>query len=287
MHQEGQANMNEVPGQPIAYGRTAEIFAWGEGQVLKLFYDWFALENIECEAQITRVIHASGLPVPAVGEIININGRHGLIYERVDGISMFKQFQHKPWKVFQYARRWAELHVDIHAITISAELPHLRQVLETNIRKANVLPENLRKRTLAALEDLPDGNQLCHGDFWPGNILMSSQGEIIIDWIHAAYGNPLADLARTTNLFLGMTQTSQVQRPFLSLGPKKSSRIMNSFFQLFCKICYPIYLNHYFSLCPGGQEEYRQWLPIVAAARLSDNIPELEKILLAQVEGNV
>jgi len=32
---------------------------------------------------------------------------------------------------------------------------------------------------------------------------------------------------------------------------------------------------------------YRRWLPIVAAAKLSDNIPELEKMLIAQVERNL
>jgi hypothetical protein len=32
--------MNE-PGRPIAAGRTAEIYAWDEGQVLKLYRDWF------------------------------------------------------------------------------------------------------------------------------------------------------------------------------------------------------------------------------------------------------
>ena len=55
-------------GQPIAYGRTAEIYAWHPGQILKLFYEWFGLENIEHEARISRAIHASGLPTPAVME---------------------------------------------------------------------------------------------------------------------------------------------------------------------------------------------------------------------------
>ena len=48
-------------GQPIAYGRTAEIYIWHQTQVLKLFYDWFELENIEKEARISRAIHASGV----------------------------------------------------------------------------------------------------------------------------------------------------------------------------------------------------------------------------------
>jgi uncharacterized protein (TIGR02172 family) len=271
--------------QPIAYGRTAEIYAWHPGQILKLFYNWFGLENIEHEARVSRAIHASGLPTPAVGEIIRVNERFGLEYERLYGESLFKIIQRKPWK-FHYARRWAELQAAVHATTIQTVLPSQKQILERNIKRAGALPTYLRSKVLTALEAMPDGEQLCHGDFWPGNILMTEKGEIIIDWIHASRGNPLADLARTTNLILGYTRTSQIRRPFLSYSSSKTSSIKNSLLQILCRIFYPVFLNYYFELCPGNRDEYQRWLPIVAAARLSDNIPELEKMLVAQVERN-
>lgn len=44
------------------------------------------------------------------------------------------------------------------------------------------------------------------------------------------------------------------------------------------------YIRHYFLLRPGGEMEYRHWLPVVAAARISENIPEVEQWLLKQVE---
>jgi hypothetical protein len=67
--------MNGDLGQPIARGRTAKVYAGQEGQVLKLFYDWFALEDVEYEARIAGAIHANGLPVPSVGKVIRVNGR--------------------------------------------------------------------------------------------------------------------------------------------------------------------------------------------------------------------
>jgi len=271
-------------GQPIAYGRTAEVYAWHPGQVLKLFYDWFGLENIETEAHNTRAAHALGLPVPLVGEIIRVGERYGLEYERIHGDSMWKRLQRRPWNIFRYGRRMAELQVALHTSIVPAELPSQRQILENNIHHAQALPAALRGKVLADLESMPDGDRLCHGDFWPSNILMTAKGEIIIDWFRASRGNPLADLARTINLVLGYIGTRQVQRPFLSFGSTKADQIKNSLFQVLGRIFYPAYLNYYFRLSPGREDEYRRWLPVVAAARLSDNIPELEQMLITQVE---
>jgi uncharacterized protein (TIGR02172 family) len=281
--------MNAALGPPIDYGRTSEVYAWGEDQVLKLFYNWFSLEKIEMEAWIARAVHASGLPVPAVGEVIRLNGRYGLIYERVRGDSMYRMFQHKPWNVLHYARRVAELQAALHDCSIQADLRAQRQVLAGQIRQAETLPAPLRSRALAALDSMPDGDSLCHGDFWPGNILMPAQGEVVIDWIHASRGNPLADLARTTVLCFSIKQPGEARKPFLSISSKRSSQLKNLLFQIFCRVGYPFfmrsYLTRYFSLRPGGEEEYRRWLPILAAARLSDvNVQDLERILIAQVE---
>jgi uncharacterized protein (TIGR02172 family) len=260
--------MSSEIGQPIAYGRTAEIYAWQEGRVLKLFYDWFEVDDIECEAHIARAIHASGLRVPAVGEITRVRGRNGLVYQRVDGNPMWDRLSRHPWRVFRYARRTAELQAEMHAKTIQARIPSQRQRLASKIRQAEALPTHLRSKALAALETMPDGDRLCHGDFHPGNILMTAQGEVIIDWIDASCGNPLADLARTTILILGAADR-QVE------GVLQKALV---------RIFHAATIRHYFRLSPGGEHEYDRWLPIVAAARLSENIPEVEGWLMARAE---
>lgn len=84
-------------GNPISSGRTAEIYHWDSDYVLKLFYAWVGLESSENEAQISHAIYESGLPVPEVGEIVRVNNRNGVIYQRITGPSMFRLGQHKPW----------------------------------------------------------------------------------------------------------------------------------------------------------------------------------------------
>jgi Ser/Thr protein kinase RdoA (MazF antagonist) len=261
--------MNEDIGKPIAYGRTAEIYAWRNDQVLKLFYDWFGIENIKYKLKISQAVQKSGLPVPPVGGIIRINNRSGLTYQRVEGVSMLEMMSRKPWLLIRYAHRMAELHAELHASTIQADIPNLHQRLKYKINDVEVLSPVQKSKVLISLESMPGGNWLCHGDFHPGNIMVTGEDAVIIDWVDASIGNPLADLARTTIISLGAVQTNQLQNPLMKIA-------IRSF--------HAIYLRRYFSLRPGGGTEYVRWLPIVAAARLSENIPELEVWLTAQVE---
>lgn len=256
-------------GQPIATGRTAEVYAWEEGRILKLYFDWFPLGGIEYEQSTARAVVESGVPSPAVGDIVQVNRRSGLVYQRLDGSTMLDNLMRAPWRVFAYARAMADLHAAMHAKAAGAALPAQHQRLVDKINSARTLPEALRDQALAALEKLPYGDRLCHGDFHPGNVMLTPTGAVIIDWIDAARGNPLADTARTTILLRGVAATGQ-----------GGSRLLAALALLF----HAVYLRRYFALRPGGQDEYQRWLPVVAAARLSEGIPEIEAWLVSQVE---
>jgi uncharacterized protein (TIGR02172 family) len=252
-------------GEPIALGRTAEIYAWNDTQVLKLFFDWFEFDAIEFEQKMGKAVTASGLPVPAVGDIVQVKGRNGLIYQRVPGVNLWEVLQKQPWRLNDIARLTAQLQAEMHTTNIRPAIPSQRDRLERKIRGASPLKDHQKQSVLEALATLPDGTALCHGDFHPGNILMDGMTVTIIDWIDASRGNPLADVARST---------------IIALGAAESRQIPNRLVKLLVRIFHATYLKEYFQLRPGGMPEYRRWLPIIAAARLSENIPEIEDWLI-------
>src|SRR5215203_7265395 len=102
--------------KPIAEGRTAEIYAWDDGTVLKLYREWCPSHWVEHESKIAHAIVAAGIPTPAAGEIIEVNGRRGLIYERVIGVSMLQELNARPWIFLEHARTLAELQTQINHI---------------------------------------------------------------------------------------------------------------------------------------------------------------------------
>ena len=255
--------------KPIAHGRTADVYDWDDGHVLKLFHDWFPLEDIQYEWKIARAVHASGVKSPAVGELIQVDGRNGLIYERVAGESMLAMFRRRLWMLFPYARIFARLHAQMHESVFDADVPTLHGKFQYRIERLDRLPDSLKTALLDALHSQPEADRVCHGDFHPANLLIAGNDANIIDWIDASRGNPLADVARTSIILRGAVESGQVSRPFL---------------KMFVKWFHSIYLREYFRIRPDGPAEYRRWLPIVAAARLDEGIKELEPWLLDQAE---
>ena len=256
--------------KPIARGRTAAVYDWDEGHILKLFHNWFELQNIEYEFKVARAVHASGVQAPAVKELVQVQGRNGLIYERVAGESMLDLFQRRPWMGFTYAHILARLHVQMHECVFDADgIPAQRRRLQSKINLADALSASLKTSLLSVLQSLPDGERVCHGDFHPANVLLLGNDARVIDWMDASRGNPIADVARTSVILLGAAESAQSSDLFTKGA---------------VKIFHAIYLRHYFRLRPGGEDEYRRWLPIVAAARLSEGIAELEAWLVKQAE---
>ena len=79
---EGEMMTDEL-GQLIGRGATAELYAWREDQVLKLFFPSWPRIAVEMEVQAARVASEAAVPTPAVGEIVELDGRYGIVFERV------------------------------------------------------------------------------------------------------------------------------------------------------------------------------------------------------------
>ncbi|MBN1812248.1 MAG: phosphotransferase [Anaerolineae bacterium] len=259
-------------GTLLGRGRTAEIYVWND-QALKLFVDGFPVEWIQAEAEATRVAHRAGLSAPAVGEIVEVDGRTGIVYERVDGVSMLQTFATRPWTFPSAVRRFVELQVAMHNCA-RPELPSQRERLKGAIRGAPRLMAEMKEQVLQALDRLPDGDTVCHGDYHPDNIIMSPQGPVVIDWVNATRGNPLADVARTSLMCR------------VGAAPLGASRSVRWATRLGQSAFHTLYLREYFGRRPFNREQLEAWIPVVAAARLAERIPEEEGRLIALVEAS-
>lgn len=259
------------PGPLIGAGRTAEVFAWGDDQVLKLYRAGMPQPWVAHEARVGQVVVDTGLAAPAIGGMVELDGRLGVVYERLDGPSLLDYMASHPAEIPALGKQFAELHAQMHDRQRS-ELPSQRSGFVYAIENAPQLPAALKQAVLRRLDRLPDGRAVCHGDYHPGNLLVTRRGLVVIDWMTASHGNPVADVARTTLMF----RLARVPEYYSAETQQAVDEARRSF--------YEAYLSAYLSLCPFPVDEIEMWIPVLAAARLSENIAEEEADLLKLVE---
>lgn len=253
----------------LGRGRTAEVYAWRDGNVLKLFVSGFPSRLIDQEVEGTRAANAAGVPSPQLRDVVTVDGRRGLVLERLSGHSMLTLLGREPARVTHYANIFAELQERIHNYHVP-ELTSRREDLAQRIARAGVVAR-IKGNALAALERLPDGDNLCHCDFNPDNVLITPQGPFVIDWSFAARGTPASDIACTALL---LRIADAPPGSFRVAWVERETR--NRF--------YRVWLKRYRELQPDAVNAMWGWLLPVAVARLADDIPEERSRLMTLIE---
>lgn len=250
--------MNE-PREKVGEGYEAEIFAWDEGRVLRLFREGLE-RGVEAERIAIPAAIAAGIPAPRMGEPLNALGRAGDLFERIDGENLLDRVGRLPWTMPREAWATGRLHARLHAIPAPDGLEPLHDRVRERLAQMET-PPRLRPAIKRALEELPAGDRLCHGDFHPGNILRERGGRrVVIDWGLAAAGPPEGDAARTLSLIL-------LGEP---INPLPALRVFTRFFR---PLTAALYLRGYRSLRPLDEARLWRWTAVRACDHLLDPDP--------------
>jgi aminoglycoside phosphotransferase (APT) family kinase protein len=252
----------------IAEGREAEIFAWEDGAVVKLYRHAGSGGAAASESAAMAAAKAAGGPVPASRGVIELEARSGLVMDRIEGADLLTIIGRKPWAVMAAGNTCGRTHAALHEVAAPSGLERLVSRVVRQIQSSPLVPADLRDRAIAALSALPDGDRLLHGDFHPGNVISTELGPVVIDWTNASTGDPAADVARTLML--------------LRLGelPPGSPRLLMLLAKVARGILIGRYLSAYRRSRPLDDTLVQRWMLAVAVHRLSEDISEERERLL-------
>jgi tRNA A-37 threonylcarbamoyl transferase component Bud32 len=214
----GTARLPEAElGPEIARGRDVVVYAAGPGRVLRRGP---ADRSMRTEGVLMEHVRGLGYPVPQVFRV----GPGELEMARVEGPTMLADLGRHPWRARAYGRLLAGLHEDLHRLPAPAEL---------------------RLRAPFGV-----GAALLHCDLHPGNVLLSPDGPMVIDWTNAALGPASADDADTWLLLAAFEP--DVPRRQRALVAAVRRRLLNAYLDAI------------------DIDAARAALPTVAARRLAD-----------------
>ena len=232
----------------IGSGDKSEVFKLDDGRILKLFVPHFAYLAPD-EAEIAHVLARAGVEAPRVEEVREIDGRPALVFGNLPaGRTLSAAVRQAPWNIVGLARNLAAMHAAVHDC-VSGELPSQRDRLIHEIDSSRPVSAETRQQALEVLAELPDGETVCHNDIHMLNIIVHSEGAMIIDWVLATRGNPLADVA-----------AALLQ---LRFGERPRGVVAGAALEAGRALFWRSYLSRYLSLRPGGREELARWeLPV-------------------------
>lgn len=242
-------------GKLIGIGRTARVYQWTDDTVIKIFNDSEPNNMIEQEINNTRTLQNCTFKFPQFIEKLQYEGKRAVVYEKVEGISMMKLMEIKPFKYREFAKKLAHLHLEIHKNHVKG-IREQKQYFKERVSRANELKDDIKEKMYKLIDGLPKGDSLCHSDFHPDNIICNESGDYIIDWADCCHGNPCGDVART----ILTLKTAELPE---GISPVTKALIM-FIRNRFCSI----YTKEYLRISGKTAEQIDEWQVAVAAYRL-------------------
>jgi len=238
--------------EKIGQGATTTIYRDGN-KAIKLYVN-APQGEAEHEADRQRFAVSAGLPVPAVIGVRKVDDNAiALDMEYINGKSLMQPKMDKTERNAAISTL-VKLQRMIHKVSACGQPKQVDKLVQ-QIKYTPHISESKKSQLLESITHLDTAsNTLCHGDFHPLNILCDGSKHWIIDWVDSSAGNPLADACRTYLIFKQYI-THQAG----------------------------LYLRSFCKEANVKPDDVLIWLPIVAAARLNENMDDNARTWLLEV----
>ena len=248
-------NRSPTLGRPIAYGSRSTVHAWGNDAVAKVPVDRTPDHWIRSEADFSTAVRLVGAPVPEFLGFAEHDGRVVSLYRRAVGVLMWDAIVETPAAVGQHGRRLVELQVLLAGLVPPVGLPRQADRLTSKIRLAARRVDPDLDAARSALPP-PQREVMCHGDMHPGNVILTADGPMVVDWFDAARGDPLGDVARTAVLLTGASGTDHLAGARTDLLDRVQSAYLDAAGEAF----------------DFGAELLDRWRAVVTVARIAEGV---------------
>ncbi|WP_317965109.1 aminoglycoside phosphotransferase family protein [Paenibacillus sp. CCS19] len=258
-------------GSCIGTGSSCEVYEWGDeadvavDKVVKLYHSHASQDEVDREFRNCLAAWENGLPAARPFKQILWEGRHGIVFEKVVGPTLVQRLFERLHafdlfsddssdELIQFART-------LHAIHQAGEIGGIVTEQKSHLKEIIARPVGLSDEEIAALhayiDGLPAKRQVCHGDTNVTNLILSDRGPIMIDWMHAAIGNPAMDAAEFCVTIL-----------YAVLPPEMPSEV-HAFFNASRQTIYRTFIDEYTRLTGVTEATIEPWHAVAAARQLT------------------
>ena len=194
--------------EEIGRGANGAIYRIDQDNVVKVYINADALEDIQHEREVAKLALILGIPTAISYDVVKVGESYGSVFELLNASSFSKILARQPEKMDWCVKEYVELLKTIHSTLVPAgKLPDMKETALSWARfMRDHLPEEAGKKLVAMVEAVPHDDHMIHGDYHTKNVMLQNDEVLLIDMDTLAVGHPIFELASMFNSFIGYSE---------------------------------------------------------------------------------
>lgn len=195
--------------EEIGRGANGAVYRIDGDNVVKVYNDPNAFDEIQNEREVARLALVLGVPTAISYDIVRVGDGYGSVFEMLDAKSFAKILTEEPDKFEWCLDEFTDMLRIIHGTEVpDGKLPDIRELMNKRAGVvAGVLPEDKGAKLVKLFEDIPYDNHMIHGDYHSKNLELTGDEVLLIDMDTLSVGDPIFELGFIYNAFVGFYDT--------------------------------------------------------------------------------
>lgn len=183
--------------EKIGQGGHGNVYRLDAETIIKIYHDNSPLSVIEKEREYAKNAFVNGVPSAIAFDIVETEEGYGLVFELAGATTVSKFIMEHPDRLQEYAVKFGTLLKTLNSTEADPKLyGDIKQIYLDRAEKAKgYFTDEENAKIIKLINSIPDGSGMIHGDYHPNNVMVQSDGELVlIDMADISRGNALYDI---------------------------------------------------------------------------------------------
>ena len=214
----------------IGEGANGKVYRTDPDTIVKVYKNPDSLDEIHKERELARKAFVMGIPTAIPYDVVQVGDLYGSVFELLNAKS-FAKLLAETGDYDTLAKQSIDILKTIHSTVLKeGELPSKKQEsLGWAEYVKEHLPAEIGEKILKLFNEIPESNNMLHGDYHIKNIMRQGDENLLIDMDTLSVGHPVYELSQMYLAYLGFSETDpeDVMR-FLGITREISEKFWNS-----------------------------------------------------------
>ena len=190
----------------IGEGANGIVYRTDPDTIVKVYKNPNSLDEIHNERELARKAFVMGIPTAIPYDVVQVGDLYGSVFELLSAKS-FAKLLNAGVSVEELAKESVSILKTIHSTMLKpGELPSKKQEAMVWAEfDVDYLPEEIGSKLLKMFNEIPETNNMLHGDFHIKNIMQQNGENLLIDMDTLSMGHPIFEFAAIYAAYIGFS----------------------------------------------------------------------------------